>query len=246
MSALTSVCSDFYVNQRVGLTLDLPSSRDTILSMFDRVRRDRPALARFRRFDDELALESSVADGSYHWLALNRTAIRSGWVNPESLDEAYDLHQMILDVAPYFLSVSPIDVDHVELLFGFDIEANGNRNEIIFDALLSMSPLAGLLEHDRETLIEAQPLIGFTLDPGGDVEAVVEVKSRTQPHGMGGLPMEGEPEEPISVFLTVRKYGPFSAVNELRDTFARLAGSAERLAEERVIPHVVVPIRQRV
>lgn len=245
MTALAAVCRDFYVNQRLGLTLDLPSARETILNLFDRVRKERPAMGRFRRFEDELALESADFDGAYHWLALNRTAIRSGWVNPDSLDSAYDLHRMILDIAPYFLSISPLDVEHVELLFGFDIECRGNRNDVVFDAFFADSPLGGLLVHDRETLIETQPMIAFTLDRAGDVEAVVEVKTRTNPAELVGEMRHDLDQDPISVFLTVRRHGPFGALSDLQDTFARLAGSAERLAEERVIPQVVMPIRER-
>ena len=50
-------------------------------------------------------------------------------------------------------------------------------------------------------------------------------------------------EEPISVYLTVRRSGPIGAIAELPTIFATLCGHAERLAEDRVIPHIVKPIR---
>ena len=73
------LCSDFYVNQKLALKLDLPTGRETVLSMFDRVRRELPMMDRFRRYDGELALESPEADSEYSWLALRQTSIRSGW-----------------------------------------------------------------------------------------------------------------------------------------------------------------------
>ena len=35
-SELGTLCSDFYVNQRVALTMDLPAARQTVLDLFDR------------------------------------------------------------------------------------------------------------------------------------------------------------------------------------------------------------------
>lgn len=86
---LGALCTDFYVNQKIALKLDLPSRRETVLDIFDRVRRELPGMDQFRRYDDELALESPVEDAQYSWLALRRTSIRSGWVNPELLERAY-------------------------------------------------------------------------------------------------------------------------------------------------------------
>ena len=48
------ICSDFYVNQKLALKLDVPSSRETVLHMFDRVRKELPRMDRFRRYEDEL------------------------------------------------------------------------------------------------------------------------------------------------------------------------------------------------
>ena len=118
-----ALCTDFYINQKMSLKLDLPTARETVLDMFDRVRRDQPRMERFRRYDDELALESPEEAGRYAWLALGRTAIRSGSVNPEVMEDAYGLHRLILELAPYFLSISPLDMDCLELMYGIDLEA---------------------------------------------------------------------------------------------------------------------------
>jgi len=240
MSSLAAVCTDFYVNQKISLKLDLPSAREPVLNLFDRVRRDWPEMDRFRRHEGELALEAREEQGHYNWIALDRTNIRSGWVNPESLAQAYRLHRLILEVAPYYLSISPLDAEYIEILFGFDIEASGNRNERIFDALFSQSPLAGLFDREREFLLESQPFVGFSLSRKCDVQAYVEVRSRTRASDIA----EGrDTGEPISVYLTVRRYGPFGSIESFLETFGTLAGYAERLAEDRVIPCVVVPLR---
>lgn len=243
MTTLGALCSDFYVNQKLSLKMDLPTARESVLDLFDRVRRELPEMDRFRRYDGELALESPTADAQYNWLALNQTAIRSGWVNPETLERSYKLHRLLLEVAPYYLSISPIDVEFVELVFGFDIEAETNRNEIVFEALIGDSPLRSLVDVGRETVLDAQPFVGFSLSGRGDLQAFIEIKTRTRSRevatGLYG-------NEPISVYLTVRRYGPFRELTDFTDAFGTLAGHAERLAEERVIPHVVVPIREAI
>ena len=241
LTSLGALCSDFYVNQKLSLKMDVPSARETVLHMFDRVRKELPQMDRLRRYEGELALESPDADSCYNWLALNQTAIRTGWVNPTRLEDAYRLHKLVLDLAPYYLSISPLDVDYLELIFGFDIEAETNRNQVVFDALLRQSPLMCLIDDDREEFLDVQPFIGFSLSRRCDIQAFVEVKTRTRPREVASKRYSADP---ISVYLTIRQLGPFKTMQQFADSFGTLAGHAERLAEDRVIPHVVVPIRE--
>lgn len=238
-----ALCTDFYVNQKLALKLDLPDSRETVLHMFDRIRRELPAMKRFKRYNGELALESAGVDSDYCWMAMRQTSIRSGWVNPSSLEEAYKLHRVIIDTAPYFLSISPIDVEYLELVFGFDIQAGMNRNEVVLEALLANSPLAALIDPERECVLDAQPFLGFSLSRRCDLQAFVEIKTRT---GAAEIATGRYEDEPISVYLTARRHGPLTTMEEFAETFGMLAGHVERLAEDRVIPHVVMPIREAI
>ena len=241
VSTFSALCSDFYVNQKVALKLDLPTNRETILTMLDRIRQDVPSMQRLRRFEDEIALESAECRSEYQWMAMHATSIRSGWVNPDRLERAYKLHRLILEAAPFYLSISPIDVEYIELVFGFDLEADADHNEVVFDALLADSALALLVDHDREAIIDAQPFIGITLDSAGRVQAYLEIKtSHARPMGALSRPEK----DPISVYLTVRRHGPLESVSDLPLVFSTLAGHVERMAEERVIPHILVPIRR--
>jgi len=258
-----ALCTDFYVNQKIALKLDLPTGRETVLHMFDRIRKELPEMKRFRRYNGELALESiggghgaggspspgaggragGSFEGDYCWMAMRKTSIRSGWVNPASLATAYKLHRMILDVAPYYLSISPIDVDYLELVFGFDIQAGMNRNEVVLEALLAQSPLASLIDTEREFVLDAQPFLGFSLSRRCDLQAFVEIKTRTAAAEIATGHYE---DEPISVYLTARRHGPLTTMEEFGETFGMLAGHIERLAEDRVIPFVVMPIREAI
>jgi hypothetical protein len=239
MSSFSSLCSDFYVNQKLGLKLDLPERRETVLDLFDRVRRTFPRLTTFQRYEGEVALESDSAERDWQWVALRQTSIRSGHVNPATLADAYNFHKSLLEVAPYFLSISPLDVDMLEVVFGFDFETEHDKDAVVFDALLANSPLGGLVDAGFENVIEAQPALAITLGDRGNMQAVFEVRTRPR------VPVAGDRGgDPISVFLTVRRFGPLASLDELKSAFGTIVGHAELLAEQRVIPNLVAPIHE--
>ncbi len=242
MSAFGTFCSDFCVNQKIALKMDLPESREPTLELFDRLRRQFPQLTRVRRIENEIALESGEGDRDFIWVALRKTSIRSGHVNPKSTDEGYKIHRAVLETAPWFLSMSPLDIDHIELIFGFDIETASHRDGIVYEALLANSPLGALFDCDQDEPIDVQPFIGIALTEGRELQASFEVKTRPR----SADSMRSSSADPISVYLTVRRNGPLASLDELPTIFATLCGHAERLAEQRAIPHLVMPIRQAI
>ena len=239
---LDILVTDFYVNQKLSLKMDLPDSRETVLDLFGRLRREFPELSNFRRFDNEFALDSDESRRAYNWFSLRGTQLRSGSVNPDDLGDAYRLHRKVLDLAPWFLSISPLDVEHLELVFGFDMEAQMNRDEVVFNALLADSPFADLLDSNDEVM-DAQPTIGINLEPSSQVQAFLEVKTRTTARERATGNWN---REPISVYLTVRHLGAMESVEDFTNRFAALAGHAERIAEKRVVPNIVMPIRHAI
>jgi hypothetical protein len=234
-----ALCSDFYVNQKLAVKLDLPRERQTILDLCDRLRRQFPAMSLVRRYRDELALETPAAEEENRWVAVKNNTIRSGVVNPARFGDAYELHRCVLELVPYFLSVSPLDVDYVELLYGFDLAAPANHDGIVFDALLSDSPLARLLDIPGAEASDCQPLLGVVIrDAGGGVgpiEVGFEVKTASR-----GTEASG----PISVYLTLRRFGAVADAKELPHLMDALARRGEELAASHVVPNIIGPIRE--
>src|SRR3982750_3158111 len=76
-----ALCTDFYANQKIAVKMELPRTRETVLDLFERVRRQFPGMSSFRRYRDELALESPQSEMPHRWLAVRNTNIRSGVVN---------------------------------------------------------------------------------------------------------------------------------------------------------------------
>lgn len=241
-----ALCNDFYINQRVALKMDLPMRRDTVLAMFDRVRREHPWMERFRRYHNELALESAprgTSGSQQQWVALRKASVRSGSVNPETADEALKLHRLVLEICPYFLDISPLDIDHVELLYGFDLMAAGNHDAIVFRALMQNSPLASLVDAPDAVVLECPPVLGVALDESCSLQAHVEVKTRTSTHQV----RTGEyRDEPLSVYLTIRKYGPINDLKDLAGVQTLLVEKGEELVTSKIVPNVLMPIREAI
>jgi hypothetical protein len=236
-----ALASDFYINQKLSLKLDLPRERQTILDLFDRVRRQFPSMNQFRRYRDEVALEADQNASEHGWIAIRNNNIRSGSVNPEGLDQAYTLHRHVLDVAPFFMSISPLDVDYLELLYGFDMMADRNHDEIVYDALVSQSPMARVLDVPNSRIVDCQPLYGVAIEDaqgGGSIEVNFEIKTRSGSR-------QGR-DEPISIYLILRRYGPVNEVKQLPEALAQLVRYGEELVDTRVVPNIVVPIRDAI
>ena len=238
-----ALCTDFYVNTKIAMKMDLPSDRDTVLHLFDRVRAEIPHMDRFKRYSDEFALESARRDGEYQWLAMRQRSVRAGHVNPETMDQAFRLHKVILELAPYYLALSPLDVEFIEVMFGFDLDCKANHNKVVYEALLEGTPLGALIDVHHAKPVDVQPLLGMALDARCGLQAFYEVKTRTSP---GQIRAGRYRTEPISVFLTVRRSGPIDKVDDLPAWLSELRRDAERLATEKLVPHLLTPISRAI
>lgn len=238
-----ALCSDAYVNLKLSVRMELPRTRETVLDLFERVRRKFPGMSSFKKYKDELALESPTSDMPHRWLAVRANSVRSGVVNADGPDDTYALHREVLEVAPTYMSIPPLDVEFVELLYGFDLAAPGNHDAIVCNALLTGSPLGALLDIPNGQPIDCQPLVGMSLGRKGEMEVYFEVKTR---NAAGAGPRDPDAPEPISVYLTLRKFGAVSDTSELPQLLARLSKVGEDLVEHRVLPGLIVPIREAI
>lgn len=239
-----SVCSDFYVNQKLELKLDNPRERQPVLELFDRLRRQHPELDQLRQYQDELALESVPGTPEQKWIAVRDKSVRSGCVNCDRMIDAYTFHQQILELSPFFLSINPLDVQYVELLIGFDLLAPGNHNEIVRDAFFAEGPLAGLMNEPSELAIDIQPAFGLITRDETNIEVHFEVKTRNA--RANGLSPDALMLEPISVYITARKTGSVSRVQDLATLGATLARRAEQIVTMRAVPHLIEPLRRAI
>jgi len=239
-----ALSTDFHITQKLSVKMDLPDDRETLLHLFEQVRKVKPGMRRFRRYDGELVLESSRQEAQYCWLSLRRTSVRSGCSNPGQMEHAYGYHQKVLELLPYQLSISPIDVSHQELWLSFDLECEGNHDEVIYEALIADTPLANLLKWPEAKITDVQPMFGFRVGGRQGWEAYFEVKTRSR--GRRSRGSSGHRGEPISVSVSVRKYGPINRIDDLGKNFQNMAQYAEQLATDRLVPDLLTPIARQI
>src|SRR5258708_28720761 len=107
---------------RLGSQLTFPHSGETVLHLFERMQKAHPAMTRFRKNDNgEFNLEEDRGGHSYRWLSLEPKRLSSGHVNPGGIEDAIKLHGTLLEAAPHYLGLSPLEVDYLDGLFGFDL-----------------------------------------------------------------------------------------------------------------------------
>jgi hypothetical protein len=233
-------CDEFYVNMRLGSHVNLPQERDTVLHFFEQIQKAFPTLSRFRKTDaGELNLEEDRGQESYRWVSLDGKRLSAGHVNPSSIADSLRLHQFLLELAPHQLGLSMVEVDYLDLLFGFDLEFSGNHDEIIAESLLGDSPLNCLSEETGARTVDFQPTVTVALSEDCRLQARIDVITRTNSYQV----RTGDfGDDVISVYLILRRYWGDRPRQPIQTILAEMAERAEHLATERIIPTVVRPI----
>ncbi len=242
----TQFCDDFYVSCRLFLKLDLALERETVLHFFDRVRKDFPDLQKFRRREDGCLILEGVPthDESRRWIRLEPNSLRFGHHGPPSVEAVRNLANVILEQAPYHLTFSELDYDHLEIIYGFDLEYRGNHDQLVAETLWADHPLGQfVLGSDAAHAIDAQPYFGAALTEACDLQAYIETKSRTSTFEVRSNEYE---RQPLSIFLTLRKYWNIGADAKLVDVANNLFDRADQLAGAKVIPLLVNPLAQAI
>ncbi len=244
--AFGACCDDFHVSTRLFLKLDLALERETVLHFFDSIRREFPMMRKLRRREDgSLVLEEDEDDtGERRWLRLEEAAIRFGHHNPANWGQAQRFGEAVLKMAPYHLTLGDLDYNHLEVVFGFDLEYRGNHDQLVAETFFGEGPLAGLLSHPSVLhTIDAQPFLGIALSESCDTQVYVEIKSRTSTYEVRTAQYE---PQPLSVFLTLRRYWGFEDGVSLLDAQRQLTELAVDWASGRVVPVLVNPLAQAI
>jgi hypothetical protein len=244
--AFNAHCDDFHIATRLYLKLDLALQRETVLHFFDSIRREFPTMRKLRRREDGSLLleEDDSREETRRWLRLDASTIRIGYHNPPQSELAEQLAGAVLKMAPYHLTLGDLDYDHLEVVYGFDLEYRGNHDQLVAETLLGEGPMAGLLGHPSVAhTIDAQPFLGFAIGETCETQVYLEIKSRTSTYEVRTRTFE---QQPLSVFLTVRRYWGFSESEAVPDIHRELTQIAEDWAAERVVPLIVNPLAQAI
>ncbi len=235
-----SFCQDFYVNLRLSTQLNLPHTRETLLHFFERLQKEFPALLNFRKCDNgDFNLEEDRRTGVYRWVRLEAKRLVAGFVNPPTLDDALAFHTFVLELAPHYLGISPLEIEHMEALFGFDLSFRGNHDEVVIESLFDGSPLGCLLDEEGARPVDVQPSVAVALSDDCRLQARLDVITRTDNYQV----RTGDySEEELSLYLTVRRYWGDRPKESLDAVFAHIFDRADGLCSAHVVPKVLKPI----
>ncbi len=240
MNRYASLCDDFYVNLILGTEMELPANRETVLHFFERMQKTYPTMRNFySRQQGDFILEEDKDQGSYRWCTIEPRRVCSGQVNPESIDGAMAQHKLILELAPYMLSVSPLDCEALDLLFGFDFTYRGNHNQLLAETLGVGAALEPILEGSGARVISYEPSLTVAVDEECRLQVRLSVEARTNAYQVR---MEDYPEEQLSVYVTARQYGSLDPERTYVEALDRLLKMCRETIDNYVIEQVLRPL----
>ena len=240
-NAYSSLCDDFYIDMHVNTELELPTQRDTILAFFERIQKQFPLMGCFyRRADNEYCLEENHNGSRYRWVSLEIDRIGSGVVNPSIFEDAYRQDKLVLELAPYMLGVSHLDVDSLDVTFGMDFDYAGNHDEVIAEALLSPTAFNCLLDLPCAKPIGFSPAVVIALSDDYRTQARLSIESKTSVYGDGKPKRRSD--EAISLSFTIRQYSSSTEKFDVLKSFEDPCRLVEGLMAEKIVPNFVRPL----
>ena len=239
-----SFCDEFYVNMTLNTELELPTNRDTLLHFFEQLQRRFPSMRNFySRERSEFVLEEDKDGGSYRWCTTETKRVNSGFVNPPSLTEPNSLHDFILESIPYTLSISPLDCESLNYMLGFDFSYRGNHHDLLHEALGVVPAFERCLEIPGARLIANEPAFHFSLDDDCRTQCRISIEPRTSAYHI----RTGEyPEEQLSVYLTLRRYGSLDTGQTYVEALEDLRGHAAGIMQDYMVDNVLLPLRNAI
>lgn len=241
MSKYSSFCDEFYIHANLNTEMELPTSRETLLHFFEQIKRRYPSLQNFYgRERNEFVLEEDKQKGSHRWISAEKKRICSGHMNPVEIDEAIDQHAFVMDTVPYTLSVSPLDCESLNLMYGFEFAYRGNHNELLAEALGMAPAMEKMMDIEGAKLVAFDPSVQIALEEDCRTQCRLSVEPRTTAYHV----RTGEfPEEQLSVYLTMRRYGSLDSDETYESKLRDLHQRAIKILDDYVVEHVVEPLR---
>ena len=237
---ISNATDDFFVNLNLQTTIGLPDSRETVLRFFEAVQKEFPSMAGFfQRDSGEFVLEGDRDSGSYKWCELHKHRLCAGFFNPPSLEEGYRLHRWLLERSIYYLGVGGLDVEALDILFGFNLDYVGNRDELVAGALLGDSPLSNFIADETSRTIEFEPNMVLALDEDCYLQGRISIETRCNSYQVRTGQYD---DEPISIYLTVRRYPNPERVLDIQESFTHQCDICEDFAGRILIPKIIHPI----
>ncbi|MGM0486491.1 MAG: hypothetical protein ACQESR_06990 [Planctomycetota bacterium] len=244
MSRYDILSDDHYINMNLNTEMELPQNRESVLHYFEQIQRQYPTMRNFYVRDrGDHVLEEERESGSYRWASIDMLRICSGHVNPPTIQDALQQHDCVLDLAPYALSVTSLDCESLNVMFGFDFTYRGNHNQLLVEALGVVPAFEHLSELPGATVIGHEPSFHIALDDECRVQCRLSFETRTSAYCVR---TGNYPEEQLSVYVTARRFGGLEAGESYVTVMRHLAGTCQRLIDNHIADHVLRPLQEAI
>ena len=247
MSHYGSFSDDFCIDSYLNTELPLPNHRDTISHFFQQLQKKIPTMRQFyNRTPTEFLLSEEKDDSeeaAYHWAMIQQRRVSSGIENPDSVTDALEQHRYVLELSEHLLSVNPIDCDCLTLLFSFDFNYQGNHNALISETL-GMSPILEKFHQIQSgALLNLEPSLVLTLSEDHRTQCRFSIETRTTEEH---LRAQEFPEEELTVYLSMKRYGSLDEGESLQSRFDELVQQGMHTLDNFLIPQVVLPLKENI
>jgi hypothetical protein len=244
MNRYSSLSDDFYVNMNLSTEMELPTTREPVLHFFERLQKKYPTMHNFYcREKGDFILEEDKEHGHYRWTTVEARRLCSGQVNPATIEEALEQHKLVLELAPYMLSLSSLDCEALDLLFGFDFTYRGNHNQLVAEALGLSPALERLMDVPGSTIVNYEPTMTLALDEDCRMQCRLSIENRTNAYQI----RTGEfPEEQLSVYVTARRYGGLGQDVTFVEMLGRLTDLCTHMVDTYVADSILKPLARTI
>jgi hypothetical protein len=234
----------FYVNLHLNTEMELPTNRDTVLHFFEQMKKGFPELRNlYSRENGDLVLEGDKDQQTYRWLAIEPRRLCSGQFNPETLEDAYRQHDLVLDLAPHLLTISVLDCEALDVMYGFDFNFEGNHDEVVAEALGVGHGLEGLFELPSAQVINFEPSLTLALNDSCQLQCRLAIETRTNAYQVRTRDFG---EDQISIYFTVRQYWGKGPEMTFLESLRRQREVGEEIIQRSILPKVVRPLAQAI
>ena len=141
------------------------------------------------------------------------------------------------------MSVSTLDCESLNVMFGFDYTYRGNHNELLIEALGVIPAFERMAEVEGATVICHEPSIQLALDDDCRIQCRLSIESRTSAYHVRTREF---PEEQLSVYLTARRYGSLDPNELYTSAMDELSKVCVRMVDNYVIDNILRPLQQTI
>lgn len=176
-------------------------------------------------------------------MVLDAKRLSSGYFNPPDLEACHAQHELALDLAGHLLSVSHLDCESLDVMFGFDFDYRGNHDEVVAQVFGQDTRFESLLRSPGAKLVNFEPNLTIALDESCRRQAKLSIVTRTNSYQVRTNQFG---EESISVYFTVRQYWGVDTDFSFQESYRRQVEIGLELLDSHVIPNVIVPLAETI